>query len=226
VTYAFYRPAGVGQAALHLYPADFFRFELGTQFGNEFGENTLAVRPVGILDFGPKPEQTGTTVRLRIKAGAEWKNLSGQADGAKDFTNERGAGGSVQLIVDPLFECGVNGAYGLVDHTAQDGSTDETGSYTTYSVGGFANVRVKGDFMVGAGYNYTNLQDIHYDSTLGRDDIFGHSQAFVAAQYIVAKQLFVKLVGAYALGIFKPNFGSPVFDDTMLSARLRLQYLF
>jgi hypothetical protein len=226
VTYAYYRPAGVGQAALHLYPTDFFRMELGTQFGNEFGENTLAVRPVGVLDFGPKPEETGTTVRLRIKAGAEWKNLSGQADAAKDFTNERGAGGSVQLIVDPLFECGVNGAYGLVDHTAQDGTVDETGSYTVYSLGGFANVRVKGDFMLGAGYNYTHLQDIHYDSMLARDDIFGHSQAFVAAQYIIEKRLIVKLVGAYALGIFKPNFGSPVFDDTMLSARLRLQYLF
>jgi hypothetical protein len=226
VTYAFYRPAGVGQGALHLYPTDFFRMELGTQFGNEFGENTLAVRPVGILDFGPKPGQTGTTVRLRIKAGGEYKNLSGQADAAKDYTNERGGGGAAQLIVDPLFECGVNGAYGMVDHVAQDGTVDETGSYTTYSVGGFANVRIRGDLMAGAGYNYTRLEDIHHDPMLGRDDIFGHTQTFVAVQYIVAKQLFVKVVGAYANGNFEPNFGSPVFKNEMLSARLRLQYLF
>jgi hypothetical protein len=226
VTYAFYRPAGVGQGALHLYPTDFFRMELGTQFGNEFGENTLAVRPVGILDFGPKPEDTGTTVRVRIKAGAEWKNLSGQADAARDYTNQRGGGGAVQLVVDPRFECGVNGAYGLVDHVAQDGTVDETGSYTTYSLGGFANVRIVGDLMAGAGFNYTRLEDIHLDKKLGRNDIFGHTQTFVAAQYIVDKQLIVKLVGAYANGNFEPNFSAPVFKNDMLSARLRLQYLF
>src|SRR5262249_10043177 len=51
-TYSFYRPAGVGLGALHVYPTDFLRFELGTQFGNEFGQNTLGTRPVAVLDFG------------------------------------------------------------------------------------------------------------------------------------------------------------------------------
>jgi hypothetical protein len=226
VTYAFYRPAGVGQAALHLFPVDFFRMELGTQFGNEFGENTLAVRPVGVLDLGPKPEDTGTTVRLRVKAGAEWKNLSGQADAAKDFTNERGAGGSVQVIVDPIVEAGINGAYALVDHTAQDGTVDQLGSYTTYSMGGFVNARVVGDLMAGAGFNYTHLEDIRQDPMVHKNDNFAHTQTFVAVQYILGKQLFIKLVGAYAKGEFNPNFGAPQFNNEMLSGRLRLQYLF
>ncbi len=226
VTYAFYRPAGVGQGALHIYPADFFRMELGTQFGNEFGENTLAVRPVGILDFGPKSDATGTTVRLRIKGGAEWKNLSGQADQAKDYTNQRGAGGAIQLIIDPIVELGVNAAYGLVDHVAQDGTADKQGSYDTYSVGGFANVRIVGDLMAGAGFNFTRLEDQLYDPTEGRYEIFQHTQTFVALQYIAAKQLMIKLVGAYANGYFEPNFNAPVFHNEMLSGRLRLQYLF
>ncbi len=226
VTYAFYRPAGVGQGALHLYLADAFRMELGTQFGNEFGENTLAVRPVAVVDLGPGAEATGTTLRLRIKAGAEWKNLSGQAEAAKDYTNQRGGGGAIQLIVDPIVEFGFNGAYGLVDHVSQDGSVDETGSYTTYSLGGFANLRIVGDLMAGTGFNYTHLEDIHYDKMLGRNDIYGHTQTFFAVQYIVAKQLFVKGVVAYANGDFEPNFGNPVFHNEMLSGRVRLQYLF
>jgi hypothetical protein len=226
VTYAFYRPAGVGQAALHLYPWDFFRFELGTQFGNELGSNTLAVRPVGVLDLGPKPEATGTTVRFRVKAGGEYKNLTDQTDNAKDFTNERGGGGSVQVIVDPYVEAGINGAYGLVDHTAQDGTVDEKGSYTTYSMGFFANAAIVGDLMGGVGFDFTHLDDIHSDPMLGRTENFEHTQTFVALQYIIAKQLYLKAVGAYAKGHFAPNFGNPIFDTEMLSARLRVQFLF
>jgi hypothetical protein len=226
VTYAFYRPAGVGQAALHLYPVDFFRMELGTQFGNEVGENTLAIRPVGILDFGPDSTATGTTVRLRIKGGGEYKNQTGQADNAKDFTNLRGSGGSIQVIVDPYVEFGVNGAYGLVDHENQNGDVDEKGSYTTWSLGFFANGRIVGDLMAGVGYDYTYVEDIHFDPTLGRNEKFDHNQAFVALQYIVAKQLYIKAVGAYANGGFAPNFGSPIFNNEMLSGRVRLQYLF
>jgi hypothetical protein len=226
VTYAFYRPAGVGQAALHLYPFDFFRFELGTQFGNELGSNTLAVRPVGVLDFGPPPTQMGTTTRLRFKLGAEYKNLTDQTENAKDFTNERGVGGSVQVIVDPLFEAGVNGAYGMVDHNATDGTVDEAGSFTTFSVGGFANARIVEDLMAGAGFDYTYLEDIHFDQATGRNQRFKHTQTFVALQYVIAKQLYVKLIGAYAKGDFEPNFGGPIFSNEMLSGRLRVQYLF
>ncbi|HMI86066.1 MAG TPA: hypothetical protein VK550_18345, partial [Polyangiaceae bacterium] len=72
VTYAFYRPPGVGQAALHLYPTDFLRFELGTQIGNEFGSNAFAARPVGIFDIG----------WLKLKGGVEYKRLTDQKEGA------------------------------------------------------------------------------------------------------------------------------------------------
>jgi hypothetical protein len=216
VTYAFYRPAGVGQAAVHVYPTDYLRFELGTQFGNEFGQNTLAARPVGVLDLG----------YLKIKAGAEYKKLTDQADNGQDEKTERGLGVAIQTVIDPYFEVGVNGAYGLVDHVSQDGTVDQKGSFTTYSVGGFANARIVTDLLVGAGIDYTYLEDTHFDPMLGRNQIFKHTQTFLAVQYLLAKHLFIKAVAAYARGYFAPNFGSLVYSDEMLSARLRLQYLF
>jgi hypothetical protein len=216
VTYAFYRPAGVGQAAVHLYPTDYLRFELGTQFGNEFGQNTLAGRPVGILDLGV----------LKVKVGAEYKKLTDQADNGQDEKTERGVGAAIQAVIDPYFEVGVNAAYALVDHVSQDGTVDQKGSFTTYSVGGFANARIVGDLLVGIGLDYTYLEDTHFDPTWGRNEIFKHTQAFGAVQYLLAKQLFIKAVVAYARGYFAPNFGSVVYSDEMLSGRLRLQYLF
>src|SRR5690606_13810379 len=141
LTYAFERPASVGQGALHVYPTDYLRFELGTQFGNEFGSNTLATRPVGVLDLG----------WLKVKAGGEYKERSDQKEGSQGETRSRGVGAAIQLVLEPHVEFGLNGAYGLVDRIAADGRLDEKGSNTTYSVGAFANARVVGELLVGAG---------------------------------------------------------------------------
>jgi hypothetical protein len=55
----------------------------------------------------------------------------------------------------------------------------------------------------------------------------GTAQAFVAAQYLIRKQLFVKLVGAYAKSRFEKAFATvPDDNDTMYSVRLRVLYLF
>jgi hypothetical protein len=215
VTYAFYRPASVGQAALHLYPTKWLRFELGTQFGNEFGANTLATRPVGILDFG----------RIKVKAGAEYKKLSDQKEGAMGETTSRGAGAAVQVVF-PRVEFGINGAYGLQDRISADGSLDEKGSNTTYSYGAFANARVVGQLLVGAGANQTYLEDLHYDPMIGRVQMFRHTQTFGAAQYLIAERLYLKAVVAYANADLGPNFGAPVSSNQMISARLRVMYLF
>jgi hypothetical protein len=216
VTYAFYRPLGVGQVAAHLYPTDFLRFELGTQIGNEFGSNTLAARPVAILDFG----------WIKLKGGVEYKQLTDQKDGAQGETKRRGGGGALQFVIDPRVEFGVNAAYGLVDKKASDGTVDEKGSITVYSIGGFANARIVGDLLVGVGANITKQHDIHYDAMLGDYGRFSHLQTFVAVQYMLLEQLYLKAVFAYAKGEFHPNFGDPVFDNTMLSGRVRLLYLF
>ncbi|HKP64746.1 MAG TPA: hypothetical protein VJV78_48750 [Polyangiales bacterium] len=216
VTYAFYRPPGVGQAAVHLYPTDYFRIELAGQVGNEFGSNALAGRPVGVLDFG----------WLKIKGGGEYKVLRDQKEGAQGKTIQRGFGGSVQVIYDPWVELGFNGGYALVDQTAADGATNEKGSYTTYSLGGFANARIVDELLIGVGGNLTKLHDLHYDESVGDNGRFSHTQAFVALQYTLWSSLSIKTVFAYALGDFKPTFGEPQFKNTMLSGRLRVQFLF
>ncbi|HKU43777.1 MAG TPA: hypothetical protein VJR89_36710 [Polyangiales bacterium] len=216
VTYAFYRPPGVGQAAVHLYPLEYLRIELAGQVGNEFGSNTLAGRPVGVLDLG----------WLKLKVGGEYKVLTDQKDGAQGETTRRGVGAGLQFVFDPFVELGVNGGYALVDRTAPDGSMDEKGSFTTYSIGGFANARIVEDFLIGVGANYTYLHDLHYDEAMMRNGEFTHTQAFVALQYVLWGQLYLKVVGAYALGDFSPTFGEPQFQNKMLSGRLRVQYLF
>jgi len=216
LTYAFYRPAGVGQAAVHLYPTDYLRFELGAQLGNEFGQNSLAGRPVGVLDLGI----------IKVKVGGEYKKLNDQKEGSKGEVKQRGFGGAIQAVFDPYVEFGVNGAYGMVDRVAQDGTVDEKGSNTTYSVGGFANARIIQDWTIGAGLNYTYLEDIHVDPSIGRPEKFHHIQTFGALQYLLWKQVYIKAVVAYAKAEFRPNFGEPLFDNEMLSARVRLLYLF
>jgi hypothetical protein len=216
VTYAFYRPAGVGQAALHYYPRDWFRVELGSQIGNEFGANTLAARPVAVVDLG----------WLKLKAGAEYKRLTDQTEGAKGDTRRRGAGGAVELVLAPHVELGISGAAGIIDRIAQDGAYDEKGSNTTWSVGGFANARLVAGVVLGLGVNYTFLEDVHMDPALGRVQQFNQWQSFAALQYVVAKRLYIKAVAAYAQAAFAPNFGAPVFENQMLSGRVRLLYVF
>jgi hypothetical protein len=219
VTYGFYRPAGVGQAALHLYPTETVRVELGTQFGNEYGSNTLATRPVAVFDLG----------WLKLKAGGEYKLLSDQKVGSKGETESRGIGASAQVVMAPWgVEGGVSGAVGLVDRTLQDGTYDEKGSNTTWSVGVFANAAVPyvDNVVVGSGFNYTYLEDLHPDPALMRVQKFNHIQTFFAAQYLIAQQLYVKAVVAYANADYAPNFGAPVFENDMLSTRVRLFYAF
>jgi hypothetical protein len=216
LTYAFYRPASVGNAAVHVYPTKWLRFELGTQFGNEGSQNTLAFRPVGVLDLG----------WLKFKAGLEYKKLNDQKDGSKADTFQRGMGGSLQFIFNPHVEGGFNFAYGLVDRTAADGSTDEAGSSTTWSAGGFANGRIIDGLLVGCGLNYTYLEDIHLDRKVGRTDRYAHWQGFGAVQYLLFKQLYIKLVVAYAKADFAPVFDKPIFKNEMFSGRIRFLYLF
>jgi hypothetical protein len=216
LTYAFYRPDGVGQGALHLYPTDWLRFEVGTQFGNQAGNDVIAIRPVGVLDLG----------WLKVKAGAEWKKQTPVQELAKGQLTQYGFGGAVQVVVDPYVELGVNVGYGFSDgNSFTDGNFDDKASGSRYSVGVFANGRIIDGLLVGAGWNYSYLKDKHIDNMLGRPDIDDQTQAFAALQYHLFKQIFIKAVGGYALADFNPTH-SVDYQNTMLSGRLRLLYLF
>jgi hypothetical protein len=216
VTNAFYRPAGVGAGAVHLYPTDWLRFEFGTQFGNDTGQNALAGRPVAIFDLG----------WLRIKAATEYKHIQPQGDNTKAYTNQYGFGGGLQFVFDPYVEFGFNYGYGKQEAFQDDGNKSDKGTNTTYSLGGFANVRIVDGLLAGVGADYTYLVDQHQANGHGRYQDFDHTQGFVALQYHLFKQLFVKAVGGYALANFNPTEGTIPFYNKMMSGRLRVQYLF
>jgi hypothetical protein len=214
--YTMYRTAGVGQAAVHFYPLKTLRFELSSELGSQTKENIISVRPVGVYDIG----------FLKVKAGAEYETQSSQV-GLKDSLRERGVAAAVQFVFDPYVEFGVNGAYGLVDSRSADGSYNAAASDTTYSMGAFANVSPGlQDLLLGFGYDYTYLEDQHFEQALNRNGKFREQQAFVAVQYVLWKQLFIKAVGAYAKADIAPTFAVPLFSNYMASGRLRLEFLF
>ena len=225
LTYMYQRQDVLGQGAVHLYPADWLRFEVGFQYGSASnGENTYGARPVGIAEFGP----------LRIKAGAEFLESRPQSPGTQAAQQSQGFGGSIQLVADPYVECGVNGAYALNDNRSSDGLINEAATNETFSVGGFANVRIYGDLLFGTGLNYTHLVDKNYNAMAGRNDNYDQWQPFAALQYLLFKQLgspspglFIKAVFAYARADLNPTpMVANSYVNEMFSGRLRLEYFY
>ncbi len=222
VTNMFYRPGSIGAGALHIYATDWLRFELGTQFGDENGLNGIGARPVAVLDFG----------WLKLKGGAEWKEQTPINVGAKGKQYNYGVGGAIQVVLDPYVEAGINYAYGgQIQYDFSEGLRSPQGTFATYSVGGFANVRIVDGLLLGGGLNYTYEVNQSFDPTLHRYEDFDQWQGFAALQYHLFKQLYLKFVGGYALANFNPNTldsqrSTTVHDNQMLSGRLRLEYLF
>jgi hypothetical protein len=214
-----YRQSGITNLAFHLYPTDFLRFELLGQFGFDTASaiDTLGARPAVVFDVG----------WLKIKAAGDARKQFPVANSSKESRWVRGGAGAVQLVLDPIVELGVNVAYGKVDHYSPTNSTDPNatmgdhdtaGSVTDLDVGAFANLRLFEGLLVGGGANY----DQETDQQSGR---FTHLQAFGALQYLFSKQVFVKVVGAYARAHIAQG-GVPPWDDTMESVRVRLICLF
>jgi hypothetical protein len=220
VTYFWDRPNGPGRLALHYYASDALRFELLGQIGAS-SLNVLGVRPVGIFDIG----------LLKVKLGAEYGEETPREQSAdrKDRIKRRGVGGTVQVVVDPIFEAGVALAHTLVDTWNAQGELDAGRSITGTSYGVFANVRPVERFILGAGLNYAKEHNLKLDPTLRLNDQKSHLLAFGAAQFAVWDQLFLKGVLAYANAHFNPESDPPPiteFRNKSLSFRLRLMYLF
>ena len=220
VNYAFYRQDGVGQAALHVYPTQSLRFELGSVFGNELGFNYVGLRPAGIWDLD--------TVKLKV--AAEWKKLANQEKGKLQEQESRGLGGSVQFFFDepgtalPL-QFGVNGAYGLVDKIDPFGKVDERGSVDTLSMGGFVNLGIA-RASIGLGYNHTVQGDRQRNDQTDEVGRFVHQQLFAALKHpFVVPEATAKVVFAYARATLDPAFDNRR-ENEMISVRLRVLYRF
>jgi hypothetical protein len=213
----FYYRQNIGNLAVHKYIGDFLRLELLGQYGFDEGLNSYGIRPAAVFDLG----------WLKLKGSANIRKQFALSDKSKEQRFRRGGTGAIQFVLDPYFELGGNYSTELVDHystqnaadpSADRGSFDGLGSVTTTAYGGFANARVIEDLLVGVGMNWVTEEDQVQGS-------FKTQQGFGAIQYLVGGQLYIKLVGGYAKANLHPG-GKPAWENTMLSGRLRLMYLF
>jgi hypothetical protein len=225
-SYMYYRPAGPQNIAFHIYPIRGLRMELLGQWGNDGPTNTVGGRPALIYDMG--------FLKLRFAAEYQWRF---PVDPRPAFHNEyrnRGVAGSIQFVFAPWVEFGFNGGRAITDvflpaGLQPDGSflpdTGRSGDIVSY--GGFINFRPFNDVLIGGGYNFASFTNLHLNTATNEYDESTNQQSFLALQYLVNKQLFVKLVGGYAKTHFDLSFSSMTsYDDDMFSARLRLMYLY
>jgi len=214
-----FRPAGAaGNAAIHLYPTRWLRFELLSTVGSIGSSPVVSTRPVAIVDFG----------WVKFKAATEYQRLTAQQADDRTHKTSKGIGGALQFVFLPHLEFGVNAAQGTIWSIASDGSFDPKGSLTRTSLGGFLNVsnghpRHPVIFGVGSLYtHYVDQNDVHMDGVV---DDYWQVQNFASVQYIVLNQLWVKLVGGYARGHW--DTAEPLsYNDEMYSLRLRISFYF
>jgi hypothetical protein len=236
--------AGMGYAALHGYVANIFRIEvlgeIGTEAATGDGHNILGVRPAGILDLGWVKLKGGYEYEKGTR-GTQYMNSDPNygplgKTSYKYKSTRKGYGGAVQFVFAPYAESGLNIATGSETYTGDTGAPDDFRSGTKTSLGGFANFSVGGlarfhplyDLLVGGGVNWTTRYDNHRASGDTNADYSAHLQVFGALQYLVAKQLFIKAVIAYARADFQPSGATPdqTFSYVMWSGRVRLMYLY
>jgi hypothetical protein len=216
-TFLFDRPGRPGNVAFHLYPKPFLRMELLAQYGGLGQYNEIGGRPAIIYDIG----------WLKLKAAAEYQWLTARNAGNQDERQNRGVAFSAQFVYAPWLEGGINYGYASNRVFTPNGNLDTTATAETSSIGAFANARVITDLLVGAGINYVSSGNEHLNPQTMFNDFATNTQTFLAVQYLVMKQLFVKLVGAYANSRFERSFSAAApYNDEMFSARLRVLYLF
>ncbi len=222
VDYMLYRPAGPGDIAFHLYPSKQLRIELLGQWGNTGQLNIVGGRPAAILDLG--------VLKFRVAGEYQYEFSNQSTTGNQHTQHNRGVGGSMQVVAAPVLEAGLNGAYAINDESQSIGGTFQPNNSTSgnkYSFGGWANFAPPpiAGLLVGVGANYTHFHNLYIPANEMAYQHETNLQTFVAIQYLVYKQLFVKLVGGYAKSHFE-NVATGSYDDDQFSVRLRVMYLY
>ena len=240
VTYLWDRPGEgmVGDAALHLYPTDYLRFELLGKLGsdnnradNSTGDtpwNYWGGRPTVIFDVGwfklrlaaEYQKRTATTQGLDPGAGGQKRDPVPQRV-------QKGAGGSFQFVINPILEFGVNAAIGKQEDVDAFARPVLENSYTTKSVGGFANVRLAERWVGGLGVNWTTQTDTYLAPGSTLNDFTSQLQSFAAFQYRPVGQLYVKAVFGFARANFLPSdLAVAEWHNDMFSGRIRFLYIY
>ncbi|HEX6273342.1 MAG TPA: hypothetical protein VFZ53_09885, partial [Polyangiaceae bacterium] len=225
VTHYWDRPNGPGNMAVHVYlpkPVDMLRFELMEQLGNTGGLQTLALRGVGIVDWGMNlPGTQGYRLSVKLKGGFETGKDAPREQGEtyKEKVLRKGFGGSLQVVFDPYVDIGGGFAQGILDRfNSLTGDLEFPSSHTTTTFGGFLNVAPIKRLVVGFGYHNTEQQtlkcteeippampggtptfaDCSTDATpSGNFDSYKLVQYFAAIQGEILPNFFAKLVLAY-----------------------------
>jgi hypothetical protein len=231
----------VGYAALHAYLLENLRVELLGKLGtdNYVSDNSTGDTPSSYL--GGRFAAIFDMGWFKVKAGGEYQKrtpttqlIDVQTAGKKDPVEkliQKGAGASALFVFDPIIEFGLSAAIGKQSYTDASGNAFGSAetlarSYTTKSVGGFANVRWWG-WLVGAGANWTTQEDGYRADGSNANDYTTHLQGFLALQYLLARQLYIKAVLGYARARFQASdINVPVWNNDMYSGRLRLMYLY
>jgi hypothetical protein len=241
VTYLHDRPAdglAVGYAALHLYPTESLRFELLGKLGSDTYRGDNATGDTPWTYFGGRPTIVFDVGWFKLRVGGEYQKRTattqtlepGTPPIKKDAAAERvqkGAGASMQFVIDPIVEFGVNGAIGKQDDTDGFGRAVPETTFTTKSVGGFANVRLLDSWLLGLGANWTTLTDSYLAAGSSVNDFTAQLQGFVALQWRPVGQLYIKGVFGYARADFAPSdLTINEWHNYMYSGRIRLLYIY
>ncbi len=270
VNYLHDRPTdglAVGYVALHAYVTQWLRFENlvklgnsnyrndipgtnpgnpGSATGNEAG-SYLGDRLTAILDVGT------SEFKFKLKIGGEYQKRTPVMQDPTTSPNDptpkdpvannvqEGLGASVQFVIYPYIEFGLNGAIGRQQYTNGYGSSPNgpgyiaalPSNYTTKSVGGFANVRLADLWLAGLGLNWTEQTDQYVATNSNIGDYTSHLQGFAALQFLLGGQLFVKAVFGFAKAYFQPSDPDTAtpgrsndWSNYMYSGRIRLMYLY
>jgi hypothetical protein len=210
----------VGNIAFHWYPKNWIRSESLGQMSGGNGYNILGGRQALIYDIG----------WLKIKGAAEYVQQKSERVGSPEKTRRYGAGGGILVILNPYIEFGVNAGYADVRQIDPSGALNGGGTFKLVSYGGFANARLFiDDLILGVGINRVDKDDVRKELVNGLEvhGEFAHMQTFAALQYLMAKQLFLKLVVGYAESYQAPTFANGAkYNNDFTSIRLRATYLF
>ena len=239
VNYLHDRPTNglaVGNVALHAYPTESLRVEFLARLGADNYQANKATGTTAATYLGGRPTVIFDVGWFKFKAGLEYLKRTPvmQAVGGDPVKKDpvesmvqKGAGASVQFVIDPTVEFGLNAAIGSQTQTDTMAKEVPDNSYTTKSVGGFANLRLADGWLAGVGANWTEQLDSFLATGSTTNNYTSQLQGFAAFQYLLAGQLYIKAVLGYAQAIFQPS--DPLiatWNNVMYSGRIRLMYLY
>jgi hypothetical protein len=197
-----------GQAAFHLYPAEWLALEVAGVYGQENNQNNLGVRPVVVFDVAG----------LVLVAGMEYLHQFAINENDRVDVEYLGYGGQLRYTFGP-FTLGGNGSRLEVDRIDIQGERDTSQSGTRTSFGGFLDFD-QGDHSIGLAYHHT-VQENERDETNAQDQL--------TASYLYRLPfdgLSVKAVYGYALGSLENIDANQEWENNLHSFRIRFMYLF